>query len=130
MRTRANSLSGGTCAPANHPDFTKRELFSENERICKVLNCNHRHAESAPGEVTAFSVRESQMTKQFLAASSAALQKYNDDDLVPIPVACSAIGKGVNSVYRMFSAGSLTKHKIGGSTRVRVAELRKLIGGA
>jgi hypothetical protein len=50
--------------------------------------------------------------------------------LVSISTACAVLDKSAPSIYRMFSAGTLTKIKVGGSSKVRVAEIRKLIGGA
>ncbi|MBL8366519.1 MAG: helix-turn-helix domain-containing protein [Candidatus Accumulibacter sp.] len=45
-----------------------------------------------------------------------------------IPDASAVSGRSRASIYRHFEAGELTKIKVGNSTRVRVGELRKLIG--
>lgn len=127
--THATHSADCSCTPLILSNPGKREQFSENTPICNSLACNPCHAAYASGEVAASPMQEFEMTQRLLAASSDALRNHSDDDLVPVPVACMAIGKSVNSLYRMFADGTLTKHKIGGSTRVRVRELRKLIGG-
>jgi len=48
--------------------------------------------------------------------------------LVEIPTACAVTNRSRNSIYRHFEAGELTKIKIGSSTKIKVGELRRLIG--
>jgi hypothetical protein len=48
--------------------------------------------------------------------------------LVNIAAAVAVTGRSRNSIYRHFTRGELTPVKIGFSTRVRVSELRALIG--
>lgn len=48
--------------------------------------------------------------------------------LLSIPEASAVSGRSRSSIYRHFKAGELSQIKIGNSTRVRVGELRKLIG--
>lgn len=51
-----------------------------------------------------------------------------DSSLVSITTASAVSGRGRSSIYRHFKAGELTKIRVGQSTRIRVSELRKLIG--
>lgn len=48
--------------------------------------------------------------------------------LVDIKTAVAITGRSRNSVYRHIKAGDLTAVKLGFSTRLRVSELRRLIG--
>ncbi|MBK7953392.1 MAG: helix-turn-helix domain-containing protein [Candidatus Accumulibacter sp.] len=50
--------------------------------------------------------------------------------LLSIAEASAVSGRSRASIYRHFRAGELSQIKIGNSTRVRVGELRKLIGVA
>jgi len=51
-----------------------------------------------------------------------------DSALLTIKNAGLILSRSVCSIHRHFIAGDLTRVKIGGSTRVRVSELRALIG--
>lgn len=51
-----------------------------------------------------------------------------DTAVVDISTAAAITGRSRNSIYRHFQAGDLTPIKIGFSTRVRVSDLRRLIG--
>ena len=51
-----------------------------------------------------------------------------DSMLVDIPVACTLTSRSRASIYRHFNAGDLTPVKVGSSTRIRVGELRRLLG--
>lgn len=51
-----------------------------------------------------------------------------DTAVVDIRAAAQITGRSRNSIYRHFQAGDLTPVKIGYSTRVRVSELRRLLG--
>lgn len=51
-----------------------------------------------------------------------------DSMLVDIPVACTVTSRSRASIYRHFTAGDLTPVKVGNSTRIRVGDLRRLIG--
>jgi predicted DNA-binding transcriptional regulator AlpA len=50
--------------------------------------------------------------------------------LLSIAEASAVSGRSRASIYRHFKAGELSQIKIGNSTRVRVGELRRLIGAA
>jgi hypothetical protein len=63
--------------------------------------------------------------------ASPAVQQFDtlpDSALVPIKDAVIISGRSRASFYRHFRAGELTLNKVGDSTRIRVGELRKLIG--
>lgn len=67
------------------------------------------------------------------AAAPAAVQQFDtlaDSVVVSLTDASAVSGRSRASLYRHFKAGELTLVKIGHSTRVRVGELRKLIGVA
>jgi hypothetical protein len=51
-----------------------------------------------------------------------------DSAVVDINTAVAVTGRSRNSVYRHIKAGDLTAVKLGFSTRLRVSELRRLIG--
>lgn len=51
-----------------------------------------------------------------------------DSALISIPDAVVISGRSRNSIYRHFQRGELTPIKVGFSTRIRVANLRSLIG--
>lgn len=51
-----------------------------------------------------------------------------DTSLVTIQTASLVSSRSRNSIYRHFKAGDLTPIKIGHSTRIRVSELRVLMG--
>lgn len=53
-----------------------------------------------------------------------------DSALVSIPVACAVSDRSRASIYRDFAAGRLTKVKVGSSTKIRVGNLRRLIGAS
>ena len=53
---------------------------------------------------------------------------YAPSVLVDISDACTVTGRSRASIYRHFKAGDLTLVKVGCSTRIRVGELRRLIG--
>jgi predicted DNA-binding transcriptional regulator AlpA len=51
-----------------------------------------------------------------------------DTAVVDISTAAAITGRSRNSIYRHFQAGELTPIKIGFSTRVRVSDIRRLLG--
>lgn len=53
-----------------------------------------------------------------------------DSALVNIPVACAISHRSRASIYRHFKSGDLTPVKVGNSTRIKVGELRRLIGAS
>lgn len=53
-----------------------------------------------------------------------------DSALVAVRTACTVSDRSRASLYRDFAAGRLTLIKIGSSARVRVGELRAMLGGA
>ena len=53
-----------------------------------------------------------------------------DAMLLDIPTACAIAGRSRASIYRHFHAGDLKPVKVGCSTRIKVGELRRLIGAA
>jgi len=53
-----------------------------------------------------------------------------DSMLVDISTACTIATRSRASIYRHFHAGELTPVKVGNSTRIKVGELRRLIGAA
>ncbi len=53
-----------------------------------------------------------------------------DSALVDIPVACAISHRSRASIYRHFKAGDLNPIKVGNSTRIKVGELRRLIGAS
>jgi hypothetical protein len=53
-----------------------------------------------------------------------------DQAVVDLNNARAISGRSRASLYRHFRAGDLTLIKVGNSTRVRVGELRRLIGAA
>lgn len=53
---------------------------------------------------------------------------YAHSVLVDVNDACVVARRSRASIYRHFKAGDLTMIKVGSSTRVRVGELRRLIG--
>ena len=55
---------------------------------------------------------------------------YPDSALIDITVAGTIAGRSRASIYRHFKAGDLTLVKIGNSSRIRVGDLRQLIGAA
>lgn len=66
-------------------------------------------------------------------ASFDAVQQFDncpDTMLVDIPVACTVTSRSRASIYRHFNAGDLTPIKVGNSTRIKVGELRRLIGAS
>lgn len=64
---------------------------------------------------------------------SVAVQQFDhapDSMLVDINSASTISGRSRASIYRHFKDGDLTPIKIGNSTRIKVGELRRLIGAA
>lgn len=64
-------------------------------------------------------------------ASFDAVQQFDncpETMLVDIPIACIITSRSRASIYRHFTAGELTPIKVGSSTRIKVGELRRLIG--
>lgn len=64
---------------------------------------------------------------------SAAVQQFDrapDSMLVGINDAGTISGRSRASIYRHFKSGDLTPVKVGNSTRIKVGELRRLIGAA
>ena len=60
-----------------------------------------------------------------------AVQQFDslpDSGLITIPETCGVSSRSRASIYRHFANGELTPVKVGHSTRVRVGELRRLIG--
>lgn len=53
-----------------------------------------------------------------------------DSVVVSLAEAGAVSGRSRASLYRHFKAGELSLIKVGNSTRIRVGELRKLIGAA
>lgn len=53
-----------------------------------------------------------------------------DSALVDIPVACAITHRSRASIYRHFKAGDLDMVKVGNSTRIKVGDLRRLIGAS
>ncbi len=51
-----------------------------------------------------------------------------DSMLVDITTASTIADRSRASIYRHFTAGDLTPVKVGNSTRIKVGELRRLIG--
>ncbi len=63
--------------------------------------------------------------------SSTAVQQFDtspNSALLDITAAGTIAGRSRASIYRHFKSGELTMIKVGNSTRIRVGELRKLIG--
>lgn len=66
-------------------------------------------------------------------AASQAVQQfdtYPDSALLTIPDASTIAGRSRASIYRHFKKGELTLIKVGDSSRIRVGQLRRLIGAA
>lgn len=57
-------------------------------------------------------------------------QTAPDFGVLPINEACNLLSVSRSTVYRLVKAGSLRLVKIGCSSRIAVADLRSLIGGA
>lgn len=68
------------------------------------------------------------MKKHSVLHVSRYLDDASDSMLVDIPYACAVASRSRASIYRHFKAGDLTPIKVGHSTRIRVGDLRKLIG--
>lgn len=65
--------------------------------------------------------------------TEAAVQRFDtapETSLVDISTASAIACRSRASIYRHFKAGDLTPVKVGNSTRIRVSELRRLIGAA
>ena len=63
-----------------------------------------------------------------ITPSAEKFSRLDGNALVDIHTTCAVIGKSRNSVYRMFQSGDLAQVKVGNSTRIRVADIRRLIG--
>ena len=68
------------------------------------------------------------MNHQTASAAVQQFDTYAASVLLDINDACTVAGRSRASIYRHFKAGDLTAVKVGNSTRIRVGELRKLIG--
>lgn len=53
-----------------------------------------------------------------------------DAMLLDIPTACAISSRSRASIYRHFKSGDLNMVKVGNSTRIKVGELRRLIGAS
>jgi hypothetical protein len=53
-----------------------------------------------------------------------------DAMLLDIPTACAISSRSRASIYRHFKAGDLNPVKVGNSTRIKVSDLRRLIGAS
>ncbi len=71
-------------------------------------------------------------TAQWAQAAAAVCQfdTLSPSVLVTLADASVVSGRSRASLYRHFKAGELTLVKVGNSTRIRVGELRRLIGAA
>ena len=49
--------------------------------------------------------------------------------LIPISAAMSLLSVSRSTMYRLFTAGALVPVKVGGATKLKVSELRRLIAG-
>lgn len=77
--------------------------------------------------------KTSAFSKTAPTAPTAAVQHFDTlspSVLLSIADASAVSGRSRASIYRHFSAGELSQIKVGNSTRIRVGELRKLIGSA
>ena len=63
-----------------------------------------------------------------ITPSAEQFSRLDGNALVDIHTTCAVIGKSRNSIYRMFQSGALAQVKVGNSTRIRVADIRRLIG--
>lgn len=70
--------------------------------------------------------KKGQMTQQAVDR----FESLPSSALVDLNAAAAVSGRSRNSLYRHFKAGELTPVKIGFSTRIRVGELRTLMGVA
>ena len=68
------------------------------------------------------------MNHQIASAAVQQFSTYDPSVLIVINDACIVAGRSRASIYRHFKSGELTAVKVGNSTRIRVGELRKLIG--
>jgi hypothetical protein len=75
------------------------------------------------------STRHTQESKQIPEVVSQ-FDQMPDQAVVDLNNARAISGRSRASLYRHFRAGDLTLIKVGNSTRVRVGELRRLIGAA
>ncbi|MEF8719298.1 MAG: hypothetical protein V5B35_01740 [Candidatus Accumulibacter necessarius] len=75
------------------------------------------------------STRTTQESKQIPEVVSQ-FDQMPDQAVVDLNNARAISGRSRASLYRHFRAGDLTLIKVGNSTRVRVGELRRLIGAA
>ncbi len=67
-------------------------------------------------------------TKSFDAVSR--FDTAPDAMLLDIPTACTISSRSRASIYRHFKSGDLNPVKVGNSTRIKVGELRRLIGAS
>jgi predicted DNA-binding transcriptional regulator AlpA len=80
---------------------------------------------------TAGILRNGKEMQNEIKEASVTVQQFDslpNSAAIDIPDASAVSGRSRASIYRHFEAGELTKIKVGNSTRVRVGELRKLIG--
>lgn len=63
-----------------------------------------------------------------MTPAAASFDQLPSESLVDVLTVAFVLGTSLPSVYRMFSSGKLTKIKLGTSTRIRVGELRQLMG--
>lgn len=68
------------------------------------------------------------MAEKTITAAAAAFDHLANDSLVDCATGCSILGKSRSGIYKMFSRGELTLIKVGRSSRIRVGELRSVIG--
>lgn len=71
-----------------------------------------------------------QMTTPSITPPVQQFELLPNSALVSLGDAGTIAGRSRASLYRHFKAGELTLIKVGNSTRVRVGELRRLIGAA
>lgn len=68
-----------------------------------------------------------------LKSTPSAVQQFDslpDSALIDLGAGGAIAGRSRSSLYRHFKSGELTLIKIGHSTKIRVSELRRLIGAA
>lgn len=70
------------------------------------------------------------MAQKTLPAAVSQFDDFPDSALLSITNAGALADRSRASIYRHFTAGELTMVKVGRSTRIRVGDLRRLIGGA
>lgn len=68
------------------------------------------------------------MKRHTLSTAVREFDDFPDSALVSIAAAGTVATRSRTSIYRHFRAGDLTPIKVGSSTRVRVGDLRRLLG--